>query len=201
MASPRTPANAVAWARVPRTGFGGLCLKHTRMAYNIPAMHSNARTAWQQARHRHVGANLAGIRVGAPVFLDRSTSRHGHVATWLGGGMIATTDSTSTHTRVDPLTRWTNAGWRVLGWTEDLNGIRVLPATGGSTAVSRYRSNANGVNVRTAPSTSARVVRQLRRGEEFTVPRGSGTVAGSGRRWFTTTRGNFVAAEFVTRIG
>ena len=163
----RTPAAAASWARVPRSGFGGLCLQHTRMAYNVPSLHRNARTAWQKAKHRHAG--LAGIRVGAPLFMDRPSSVHGHVATWLGNNQIATTDSTSKTTRVDSLSRWTNAGWKILGWTEDLNGVRVLPAQKASGGSSSGSSSSSSTAVLRKGSSGTRV-RNLQKGLRTKFP-------------------------------
>lgn len=129
--STRTPAQAVAWARVQRTGFGGMCLQWSRMAYNVPARYGHARLAWTSARHRHVTSGWGGIPLGAPIFMDRSSSRWGHVAIFVGGGQMGTTDSSRSTTHVTNIQNWVNAGWRFLGWTEDLNGVRVLPAPGG----------------------------------------------------------------------
>lgn len=121
----RTAEQAAAWARVPRVGYGGMCLKHARMAWGVPAKYGHARLAWQQARFRHPTTSLAGIPVGAPIFLDRASSKYGHVATYLGNGQMGTTDSAKRTTQVVPVQSWLNAGWRLLGWTEDLNGVKL----------------------------------------------------------------------------
>ncbi len=197
----RSPANAVAWATPARTGYGGLCLQFVRLAYGVAPKYAYARLAWQRAKHRHGTSSWAQVPIGAPVFFDRPSSRYGHVAIYVGGGKIATTHASTNRTGVDKISTWTGAyGYRMLGWTEDLNGVRVLPASGGA-KVSRYRVTARqGVNVRTKPSTSAKIVKALPKGSTFQVRKGSGTVKGSGHRWFKTTAGNFIAAGYVERV-
>lgn len=125
---PRTPEAAVEWASVPRSGYGGMCLQFTRNAYDVGSYYSCARDAWKGAAYQHPlsGSNLSSVPYGAPLFMDKSTSTYGHVAVYAGGGRMCTTDSQSTYTRVDSVQSWLNAGYYLLGWTEDLNGVRVL---------------------------------------------------------------------------
>lgn len=127
----RTPAQAVSWASQPRAGFGGMCLKHARQSYNVPARFGHARLAWQNTQFRHVQSNLNGVPVGAPIWMDRNGSQFGHVAIFVGNGRMATTDSAQRLTQVVAVQSWLNAGWRILGWSQDINGVRVINAGGG----------------------------------------------------------------------
>ena len=197
----RTPAQAVAWASAPRRGYGGLCLQFVRLAYGVGPKYGYARLAWQKARWRHATSSWAQVPIGAPIYLDRPSSKYGHIAIYVGGGRMATTNASTNRTSVTPISTWTGSyGYRMLGWSEDVNGVRVVP-TGGGVKISRYRVTAKqGVNVRTKPSTSAKVTKALPKGSIFTVPKGSGTVKGSGHRWFKTTAGHYVAADYVERL-
>lgn len=123
----RTPAQAVAWAIQPRRGYGGLCLKHAREAYGVAARYAYARQAWQATKHRHPQTTLAGVPVGALLWMDSSWSKYGHVAIYTGNGKMATTDSAKATTQHVTVQSWLNAGWRLLGWSEDINGVRVAP--------------------------------------------------------------------------
>lgn len=125
----RTPDQAVDWASVPRSGYGGMCLKFARDAYAVPSEFSCARDAWYGAECQHPlsGSSLAGVPYGAPLFMDKASSTYGHVAVYAGNGRMCTTDSQSSYTRVDSVQSWLNAGYHLLGWTEDLNGCRVIP--------------------------------------------------------------------------
>lgn len=125
----RTPEAAVSWASQPHSGYGGYCLKFVRDAYQVPSKYGSAREAWNAAAHKHPTSSLSGVPYGAPLFMDKSSSQYGHVALYAGNGQMCTTDSQSTYTRVDSVQSWINAGYHLLGWTEDINGVRVLPSS------------------------------------------------------------------------
>lgn len=208
----RSPAAAASWARgmVGTKGYGGLCLKFTRLAYPAGSKYGHARLAWQRSKHRHATSSTAQMPVGVPIWLDRPGSTYGHVAVYVGGGQMVTTRSSTNRIHLDSVALWKSWGWRVLGWSEDINGVRVYtpPSSSGSGSsssgsggkVDRYRVNVGTLNVRAKPSTSAKIVSRLKRGDTFTVPKGSGTVTGSGLRWLRSTRGNFVAAKHTRKV-
>jgi hypothetical protein len=123
----RTPEQAVQWASTPRSGYGGLCLKFVRQAYNIGAKYSSARAAWHGATCKHATTSLSGVPYGAPLFMDKSSSKYGHVALYIGNGRMLTTDSSKKFTQNASVQSWLNVGYRILGWSEDLNGVRVIP--------------------------------------------------------------------------
>lgn len=218
VASPRGAAAAATWARgrVGTKGYGGMCLQFTRLAHEVGPKYGHARLAWQRSR-QHRTSSTAQMPVGVPIWLDKPGSKYGHVAVYVGNGQMVTTRASTNRIHLDSVDLWRSWGWRVLGWSEDINGVRVWSppsssGTGSSGAssskpsakadpnVARYRVAVDTLRVRAKPSTSAKVVNRLRRGAVFTVPRGSGTVAGSGLRWLRTTRGNFVAAKYVRKV-
>lgn len=126
-----TAQEAVDWASVSRAGYGGYCLQFTRNAWDVPSYYSSARDAWNGAKHKHPTSSTSGVAYGAPLFMDKSTSTYGHVAVYVGDGKMATTDSQKTYTYITPVQNWLNAGYHLLGWTEDLNGVK-LPIGGSS---------------------------------------------------------------------
>ncbi|MFN8169288.1 MAG: hypothetical protein U0S36_10940 [Candidatus Nanopelagicales bacterium] len=101
------------------------CLQFVRLALGVPRKYWSARAAWQNAKHRHRGS-FDSIPVGVPVFtLGRNPA--GHVVISLGGGWVRSTDWPKDgkvgRVRLEQLL--VTFQQRYLGWTEDLNGVRV----------------------------------------------------------------------------
>jgi len=122
--STRTPAQAIAWANDQKDGFDGECLAFVRTAYDIPAHEPDAAAAWKNAKHKHAGASLAAAPVGAFVHM-KGANPHGHVCLYLGGGKVRTSDDVVGHPATYTLDQMASFGYRVLGWSEDVNGVRV----------------------------------------------------------------------------
>jgi hypothetical protein len=136
----RTVIAALAWAMAQLTGYNGLCLQFVRTAFGIPAKYPSAIAAWNGAAHKHKTTSTSGIPVGVPIFF--SGGKYGHVAIYAGNGLMRTTNSSVGHPVTQSVAQWTRAGYyTLLGWTEDLNGVRVYtppppapskPSTGSS---------------------------------------------------------------------
>jgi hypothetical protein len=101
------------------------CLQFVRLALGVPRKYASAHAAWHYAAHRHRSA-YAQIPVGVPVFTLGASSA-GHVVISLGGGWVRSTDWPTDgkvgNTRLETLLA--RFQQRYLGWTEDLNGVRV----------------------------------------------------------------------------
>jgi cell wall-associated NlpC family hydrolase len=102
-----------------------LCLAFVRTRYELPKRQHTAIRAWSAARHKHRHDRYPPA--GVPVFWSGGSHRHGHVAISLGHGMIISTDLPRTghvtRTRLSTVERrW---GLHYLGWTEDLEGVRI----------------------------------------------------------------------------
>lgn len=105
----------------------GMCLREVRECYAVPAMYMDAAQAWEQAKHKHRTGDPADIPRGAPVFWTGGSEGHGHIAIGTGWGKCWSTDILRPgyfdKVPVDMIrARW---GMRLVGWTEDLNGVRV----------------------------------------------------------------------------
>ncbi len=120
-----TPAQAVNVANSITKGYGGLCLKFVRTCYNIGNLYGSARSAWENATIKHPGADLSRCPVGAPIFLDHARSKYGHVALYMGNGKMRTTNSATNRVSTVPIATWVGWGYYVLGWTQDLNGVKI----------------------------------------------------------------------------
>jgi hypothetical protein len=102
-----------------------LCLGFVRTRFGLPKVESSAIEAWRLAQHKHRYDRHPPA--GVPVFWSGGSRGHGHVAVSLGHGMIVSTDIPYTghvaRTYLSaPGRRW---GLRYLGWTEDLEGVRI----------------------------------------------------------------------------
>lgn len=116
-------SNAAAQVRQASQDWTGWCLKFCRIMYGVAAKWPDAITAWNQAKYKHT----TGVPPkGALVFW--AVGKFGHIAISDGGGYVYSTDI-KRRGKVDrvPITYVTshwNATYR--GWTEDINGVRVI---------------------------------------------------------------------------
>lgn len=108
----------------------GYCLQQVRQWWGIGPKYGSAISAWYGARYKH--RNSSAPR-GAAVFY--SGGRYGHVAFSLGNGYVRSTDVAGRGRVGTVPINWfaRNWGYNLLGWTEDLNGVK-LPL--GSTSTS-----------------------------------------------------------------
>lgn len=119
----RTGAAAQSAARSITRGYGGLCLKFVRTAFDVPAKYPTARAARQGSQHFHGQSNPNAIPANVPVYLGDN-----HVAFSVGNGRMITTNSATNRVSETSIQSWINAGFRLHGWAEDLNGVRVYSA-------------------------------------------------------------------------
>lgn len=115
-------ADAIDAVRSGEAGWEGLCLKRVRTLLGVPARHPSAWEAWKHAQDRHYSRNPPR---GVPVFWRGG--RWGHVALSDGNGMCFSTDI-KRKGKLDRVKislihdRW---GYVYVGWSEDVNGVRV----------------------------------------------------------------------------
>lgn len=120
-----TPAQALAKARSITKGYGGMCLQFVRLCYGIGAKYPSATAAWNAAQTKHSRSSTADVPLGAPLFFAPNGSPYGHVAIYAGNGLMRTTNSSTNTIQTASVQAWVNAGYRLLGWTEDLNGVKI----------------------------------------------------------------------------
>jgi GH25 family lysozyme M1 (1,4-beta-N-acetylmuramidase) len=131
----RTPTEAIAWgqAQVGKHGWDNLCLRFVRLAFGVdyvgnwPTSERDAGRAWDRAIHKHRTTDPKTIPRGVPVFWELNTEAD-HVALSLGDGWCLSNDFV-VNGRIDRVRiADISARWgRLLGWTEDLVGNRVVP--------------------------------------------------------------------------
>lgn len=113
----------------PRFGYG-LCLQRCRMCYDVDALEPDAASAWAHAKFRHTQTNPVKIPRGVPVFWTGGSSGHGHIAISTGDGWCWSTDikRTGYFDKVPIADIHSQWGLTLVGWTEDINGVRVWDA-------------------------------------------------------------------------
>ena len=125
-----TPAQAIAKANSIHSGYAGMCLKFVQDCYNAAARFPSALAAWQGSTARHaLGRSVSGVPQGAPLYMTDGNP-NGHVAIYLGGGRMRTTNSADGKIHTDPVSLWTGKyGYRLQGWTSDIEG-QAIPGLG-----------------------------------------------------------------------
>lgn len=108
------------------------CKREVREAYGITQSHSDdAAEAWAEAKHKHPTDDPMAAPRGALLFWTGGSEGYGHVAIAAGHGMMWSTDIKRLgYFDLAPITdvrrKW-GTSLRFVGWTEDLDGVRVLP--------------------------------------------------------------------------
>lgn len=115
-------ARCAAEAKRPTPGWKGQCLKFCRTMFGIPARYGSAIVAWNNANSKHsTGIPPAGT------FVFWRIGQYGHIAISAGGGYCWSTDirGAGTVARVPISEIKYSWGATYLGWTEDVNEVRV----------------------------------------------------------------------------
>ena len=126
----RTGEDAISWGRNqitnPTQSWARLCLKFVRSCYGVNALYMDAGTAWDKATYKHRTSDAGSIPRGVPAFFETPGTAD-HIVLALGDGRCLTNDWSAPGTisvaKIADLERAWNAP--LLGWTEDLNGVRV----------------------------------------------------------------------------
>lgn len=117
------PLKKAILAKVGTSCRPSFCLQETRKIANIAGKYPSAISAWNNAAKRHIGARPPAGAV-VPVFFA-TASPYDHVAWAVGDGRVVTINGSrwSIYSSIEAMCK----AWRCtyLGWTEDLNGVRV----------------------------------------------------------------------------
>ena len=170
----RTGTKAIAWAKAqasdPTRNWHNLCLMFVRSCFGVAAREPNAKRAWGTAKHRHFTTNAAAIPAGVPVFW-RTGTINWHIAISIGDGYCYSTDIPRGKVGrigiTDLSRRW---GATLLGWSEDLNGVRVYSPPA-KPAATRYKvaTRLLPLNGRSGPGTSYRKIATAKKGTVLTI--------------------------------
>ena len=134
----RTGAAAIRYARKEianqSRNWRQLCLAFTRTCFNVGPRDASAKIGWQRAKLKHPTTRAASIPVGVPVWWEIGV--YDHVAISTGNGKCVSTDILRSgkpdEVDIDLITRRWNA--TLLGWSEDINGVRVYTAPAASSS-------------------------------------------------------------------
>lgn len=111
-------------------GLAGFCLDYVTRGFEIPDLYNSAAQAWAEAQHKHVGVSPLGMLAAGnavPVFF-KYNGVYGHVAMWVFGKGIYSTSAQGDKifANIPELVAWMGEGFVYLGWSEDLNGVRII---------------------------------------------------------------------------
>ncbi len=130
--------NALVPANPNQTGFPNQCLGQAQRVFGAPGTHYCARDAWDDAALKHGDRDLPSVPV--PVWfantltIGNETRDFGHVAVWFPDrgqflNVPASGNGQKWLNSIDEVNRW-NGCDGYLGWTEDINGLRVAEYVG-----------------------------------------------------------------------
>jgi len=139
------PIPALRAAKKITKGYGGQCLAFVRTAYGVPSKYASAWEAWEHSRMQVKATTLDGVPRGAAVFFAPKGSPYGHVAIYAGNGQMITSDSATNKVGSQSVALWQRAGWKLVGWSLDLNGQCIAGIIGHN-----YKIGAAGTRVRYA---------------------------------------------------
>lgn len=133
----RRGAAAVAWAASKPSAKGrtrsgswfGYCLAFVRLSYgDVPARGGSAASAWRNAKIKH-GPDVPAP-LGVPQFWTGGSKGYGHIVLSAGDGTVWTTDKAGpgkiSRERFQDVHRWLGRSHTYVGWSEDLNGVRII---------------------------------------------------------------------------
>lgn len=105
-------------------GTPGNCLIYVRESFGIASNGTpTASAGWARAVYRHSGTPPTNISV--PIWFSWENS--GHVASWVNGVIHSTTaQGMKTFNSISALTSYIGQGIQYLGWSEDVDGVRVV---------------------------------------------------------------------------
>ncbi|AGW42449.1 ABC transporter ATP-binding protein [Leifsonia xyli subsp. cynodontis DSM 46306] len=146
MTALRTPTQAIAYALAQQRWPHGMCLGFVwssyapdttitsdLTAYGYPPPITRAIDGWNGSPLKHPGDRNPDI--GAPVYYTAArsgaTAGDGHVALYIGDGMIRTTDAGGYGINATVPLDWPEHNWgrRYLGWTADILGWPIITPT------------------------------------------------------------------------
>lgn len=102
----------------------GWCLVFVTEALGVGPLWPDAAAAWAHAEHRHPTTDPTSIPRGVAAFFR--TGEHWHVVLTRGNGSCWTTDYIRAgHVDVAPIGAIGRDWGQLVGWTEDINGVRI----------------------------------------------------------------------------
>lgn len=112
------------------TSEAGMCLREVRECFSVGPTTpptDDAAEAWARAKHKHPETDPHKIPRNVPVFWTGGIHGHGHIAIATGDSRCWSTDilRSGYFDRVAIASIQAKWGLTLVGWSEDLNGVRV----------------------------------------------------------------------------
>jgi len=101
-----------------------MCLAYVRAVFGATGEYATAAIGWQQAQYKHVGTPPSNISV--PIWFTYD-GPDGHVCLWNQGTLHSTSaKGMVTFPSIQALINWMGEDFEYLGWSEDVDGERVV---------------------------------------------------------------------------
>lgn len=115
------------------TSAAGMCKREVRECYAIGSNGTaDAAAAWAASPTKHRETDISKIPRGVPVYWTGGSHGHGHIAISTGWGKVWSTDIMRTGYFDKVPTDLIHARWPdlvLVGWSEHVEGVRVIEAT------------------------------------------------------------------------
>ncbi len=109
-------------------GEDGYCLAYVTEVFGIAPKYPTALAAWDASTALNHPSVTPPINVSVPVYFNYD-GPDGHVAVWHEGTIYSTSaQGDKTFPSISALTSWMGEGFVYLGWSEEVNGVRVVEA-------------------------------------------------------------------------
>jgi len=113
----------------------GMCLVYVRETFGIQAKYPTATAGWKSSTHKHLNEDFP-----AKVWIPLSDNPDGHVVLRQPDGSIWSASSPTAgrpvhHSSIEALKKYYNNRLHYLGWTEDIEGVKVVASNAGVTQV------------------------------------------------------------------
>lgn len=128
------------------------CLVYVREVFGVGAKYPTATTGWNGTQYKHAGEQPP-TDVSVPVWF--SWQKDGHVAVSVPGKGIYSTSAKGDKVfpNIQALLSFMGGGVKYLGWSEDVDGVRVVqPAPAPQIAITIRMNPGAHWNVRTSPT-------------------------------------------------
>lgn len=159
--------NQIVNANLSVVGVPEECLAYVRAVFGATFEYPTAIEGWENAQYKHESTPPSNLSV--PIWFSYN-GPDGHVAVWVSGTIYSTTKyGDRTFPSIEALITWMGEDFVYLGWSEDVDKLRVVqpspaPTPSGSTVI---EINPGTWNVRTGAGLASPIINVAHGGQKY----------------------------------